>query len=58
MGTVSESAQLIIMNGLFHTVNQWVKIKGTAIFSGMYTLSDKIIGKHKIAIVGLKASSS
>lgn len=58
MGTVSESPQLIIMNGLFHMVKQWVKIKRTAIFTGMYTLLDEIISKHKIAIVGLNASSS
>lgn len=55
---VSESPQHIIVNGLFHMVKQWVKIKRTAVFTGMYTLLDEISSKHKIAIAGLHASSS
>lgn len=46
------------MNGLFHTVKQWVKVKRMAIFSRMYTLLDETVSKHKIVIVGLNASSS
>lgn len=47
MGTVSESPQILIMNRLFHMV------KLMAIFSGMYTLLDEIISKHRVVIVAL-----
>lgn len=53
MGTVSESPQILIMNRLFHMVKLWAKIKRTAIFSGMYTLLDEIISKHRVVIVAL-----
>lgn len=44
--------------GFFYMVKKWVKIKRIAIFAGMYTPLDEISSKHKIAIVGLNASSS
>lgn len=36
------------MNGLFHMVKQWVKIKRMTIFGEKYTLFDEIVSEHKI----------